>query len=95
MSVSPDEVRHIARLARLSFDEDEERKLADEMNKILSYMETLNELDTDAIPPMSHVLDASNVYRADEAQERITHDQALSNAPDHDGDFFRVPKVIE
>jgi aspartyl-tRNA(Asn)/glutamyl-tRNA(Gln) amidotransferase subunit C len=95
MSVSIDEVRHIARLARLSFNENEERKLAEEMSKILSYMETLNELDTDAIPPMAHVLDASNVYRVDEAKARISHEEALSNAPDHDGEFFRVPKVIE
>lgn len=95
MSVSIDEVRHIARLARLSFDEDEEHKLAEEMSRILSYMETLNELNTDAIPPMAHVLDATNVYRKDEKTARISHEEAFLNAPDHDGEFFRVPKVIE
>jgi aspartyl-tRNA(Asn)/glutamyl-tRNA(Gln) amidotransferase subunit C len=95
MSVSIEEVRHIAKLARLSFSEDEEKQMASELSAILDYVATLDELDTDAIPPMSHVLEAANVYRDDKPLERISHDEALQNAPDHDGTYFRVPKVIE
>ena len=95
MAVSLDEVRYIAKLARLHFTEEEERKMAEQMSQILGYMEKLNELDTTNIPPMSHVLDLTNVHRKDVVQQRITREEGLSNAPDADSVFFRVPKVIE
>jgi aspartyl-tRNA(Asn)/glutamyl-tRNA(Gln) amidotransferase subunit C len=95
MSISTDEVRHIARLARLQFSDDEEEQLAQEMSRILDHMDTLNALDTTGVPPMSHVLDLRNVAREDEVDERIDRDDALQNAPDTDGTYFRVPKVIE
>ena len=95
MSVSTDEVRHIARLARLQFSDDEEEQLAQEMSRILDHMDTLNALDTTGVPPMSHVLDLRNVSREDEVDERIDRDDALQNAPDTDGTYFRVPKVIK
>lgn len=94
MSVTLDEVRYLARLARLRFTEAEEARLAVQMNEILGLMEKLNELDTTDVPPMSHVLDLANVFREDAAAARITRDEALRNAPDADDAFFRVPKVI-
>ena len=95
MSISTDEVRHIARLARLQFSDDEEEQLAQEMSRILDHMDTLNTLDTTGVPPMSHVLDLHNVSREDAVDERIGRDDALQNAPDTDGTYFRVPKVIK
>ena len=95
MALSVDEVRYIAALARLRFSEEEERQLAGQMSDILAYMEKLGELDTDAVEPMAHVLDLSDVFREDEARQRITPEAALRNAPDADADYFRVPKVIE
>ena len=95
MSLTVDDVRYIAALARLRFSEDEERHLAEQMSEILDYMDKLNELDTTDVPPMSHVLDLYNVFREDAARQRITTEQALRNAPDADSDYFRVPKVIE
>ena len=95
MALSIDDVRYIAALARLRFSEDEEHRLAEQMNDILGYMDKLNELDTTDVPPMSHVLDLYNVFREDADQQRITPEQALHNAPDADSDYFRVPKVIE
>lgn len=95
MSVSTDEVRYIARLARLRFDEAEEARIAEQMTQVLGYMEKLNELDTTGVPPMSHVLDLTNVFREDVVHARITREEALRNAPDSDGEYFRVPKVIE
>lgn len=65
------------------------------MSEILDYVEKLNELDTSAVPPMSHVLDLYNVTREDQVEQRITRDEALKNAPDADSEFFRAPKVIE
>lgn len=95
MSVSIEEVRRIAGLARLEFSGEEEERLAREMSKILDYVELLKELDTDDVPPTSHVLDMTNVTRPDAANPRITRDEALRNGPDTDGTYFRVPKVIE
>jgi aspartyl-tRNA(Asn)/glutamyl-tRNA(Gln) amidotransferase subunit C len=94
MSVSREEVRHIADLARLDFSEDGEEKMADELGDILDYVDKLNELDTSGVPPMSHVLDVTDVSRPDEVESRIDRDQALESAPDTDGTYFRVPKVI-
>jgi aspartyl-tRNA(Asn)/glutamyl-tRNA(Gln) amidotransferase subunit C len=94
MSVSREEVRHIADLARLDFSEDGEEKMAEELGDILDYVDKLNELDTSGVPPMSHVLDVTDVSRPDEVESRIDRDQALESAPDTDGTYFRVPKVI-
>lgn len=95
MAISVDEVRYIAQLARLEFSAEEEQVLAEQMSKILDYVAQLNELDTRDVPPMSHVLDLYNVLREDVVVQRITHEEALRNAPDADSDYFRVPKVIE
>jgi aspartyl-tRNA(Asn)/glutamyl-tRNA(Gln) amidotransferase subunit C len=95
MSVTIDEVRYIARLARLRFTEEEEGLMAEQMSKILDYMDQLNELDTEGVPPMSHVLDLTNVFREDVATRRISREEALRNAPDADEAYFRAPKVIE
>ena len=95
MSLSRDDVQHVAQLARLSFSEEEEARMADEMSQILDYVEKLNELDTSGVPPRSHVLDVTNVYREDDIEARIDQDQALAPAPDSDGDYFRVPKVVD
>ena len=94
MSISAEEVGYIAALARLRFSEDEKEVLATQMNSILDYMAKLNELDTSSVEPMSHVLDVHNVFRDDESIQRISHDEALKNAPEADSEYFRVPKVI-
>lgn len=95
MSLSRDDVQHVAQLARLSFSEEEQARMADEMSQILDYVEKLNELDTSGVPPMSHVLDVTNVYREDSIEARIDQEQALAPAPDSDGHYFRVPKVVD
>lgn len=94
MAISREEVRHIAKLARLEFTEAEEETLAEDMSHILDYMDMLNELDTSEIEPMTHVLDLVHVVRTDSVKKRISQKDALKNAPDTDGEYFRVPKVI-
>lgn len=94
MSVSIEDVKYIAELARLKFADEELKQVAGDMNSILTYMEKLNELDTKDVAPMTHVLDVKNVFRKEGVQQRISHDEALKNAPDADSEYFRVPKVI-
>ena len=95
MSITTRDVRYIAELARLSFTPDEEERLARELNDVLAYMEKLNELDTSAVPPMSHVLDLYNVFREDDVRHRVDREKALRAGPDADDAYFRVPKIIE
>mgnify|MGYP003147269524 CR=1 FL=1 len=95
MAVPPDEVRRLATLARLRFTPDEEQKLAGEMTRIVDYIDQLKEVDVEGVEPLLHVLDLENVFRPDVPDQRITREQALSNAPKSDGDYVRVPKVID
>ena len=94
MPVTQKDVEHVARLARLSFTDEEKQRLTAELNTILAYMEQLNGLDTENVEPLSHVIELQNVFRADERKPGLTPDEALQNAPGRVEDFFTVPKVI-
>lgn len=95
MKISREEVDHVARLARLSLTEDEAGKMTNQLDTILTYVAKLSELDTKDVEPTSHVIPMSNVWREDAARPSLPREEALSNAPDADGEFFRVPKIIE
>jgi aspartyl-tRNA(Asn)/glutamyl-tRNA(Gln) amidotransferase subunit C len=95
MSVTKDEVTYIADLARLQLDDQQTESLADDMNRILEFVETLNELDTEDVEPLEHVIELETQFREDEVGEHLPHDEALKNAPDADSDYIRVPRVIE
>lgn len=95
MSVTENDVRYMAGLARLQLSDDEIKSFANDMNKILDYMELLEEVDTENVEPLAHVIDLDSRLRNDEAKEPLSHKDALKNAPDADSDYFRVPKVIE
>lgn len=95
MSVTKDEVAYIANLARLKLNQDEQERLARDMNQILEYMELLNEVDTTHIKPLEHVSEITASFRTDRVEKPLDHELALKNAPDADSDYFRVPKVIE
>ncbi len=92
MKISAD---HLCRLARLSLPEEEKVRFGNQLDSILSYMDKLNELDTRDVEPTSHVIPMSNVVRDDSAEPSLTRDEALRNAPDNNGEFYRVPKIIE
>jgi aspartyl-tRNA(Asn)/glutamyl-tRNA(Gln) amidotransferase subunit C len=94
MAISLQDVEHVALLAKLTFTDDEKRKLALELNEILTYMEMLNSLDTEHVEPLSHVIELGNVLRADTQLPGLDHEDALKNAPARTDRFFRVPKVI-
>ncbi|WP_018128206.1 Asp-tRNA(Asn)/Glu-tRNA(Gln) amidotransferase subunit GatC [Balneola vulgaris] len=95
MSVSEKDVHYIANLARLQVTDEEAQSYAKDMSNILEYMEQLNEVNTDNVAPLEHVIDLDSRFRKDEAKEPLSHEDALKNAPDADSDYFRVPKVIE
>jgi len=95
MSVTNEQVRHIARLARIAMSEEEIERLAPELNNILSWVEQLDEVDTAGIEPLTAVIDQKLRLRDDEVTDGNIRDEILANAPDAQHGFFAVPKVIE
>lgn len=95
MKIDSKLVEHIAGLSRLSLSKMEKDAMVGDLGRILAYVEKLNELDISGVEPTSHVLDLLNVLREDRARPSVSVDEALSNAPDRSGNFYRVPKIIE
>ncbi|MBF0538283.1 MAG: Asp-tRNA(Asn)/Glu-tRNA(Gln) amidotransferase subunit GatC [Nitrospirae bacterium] len=95
MTISQRDVEHIAALSRLRLTQEEKELFGNQLNDILLYVNQLNELDTTDITPTSHVVPLRNIFREDTVQPSIAIDNALSNAPDKTGGFYRVPKIIE
>jgi aspartyl-tRNA synthetase len=93
--ISMNEVKHIAKLARLSMTEDEALKYRNDLNSILDYVSELEDIDTTGITPISHVLDMKNVWRDDVPAKRENPLKLLDNAPDHEDGYYRVPKILE
>jgi len=89
------DVEHVARLARLALTDAEIERMREQLNGILAYIEKLNELDTSDVEPTSHAVPLVNVMRDDEAGPCLPREEALANAPDRAGAFFRVPRIIE
>ena len=94
MKISAQQVEHVARLARLEVSSDEKNDLTQQMNRILVYMEKLNELDTTGVAATSHVVDLQNAFRQDLVQESLSRDESLANAPESNDAEFVVPRVI-
>ena len=95
MSVSPEQVRHIANLARIAMSEEEIERLVPEINNILGWVEQLGEVDTDGVEPLTAVIDQKLRLRDDKVTDGDCRDDVLANAPDAEHGFFAVPKVIE
>jgi aspartyl-tRNA(Asn)/glutamyl-tRNA(Gln) amidotransferase subunit C len=89
--LSREQVLHVARLARLELSEDEQARMAEELSKVLDYMETISELDLGDVEPTSHVVAVENALRADEPRPSLPQDVALAGAPDAAAGGFRVP----
>ena len=94
MSVSRKNVEHIAELARLKFNDEELENFTNQLNEILTYVDKLNELNTENVEPLSHPIENNNVFRDDKVKPSVSKEEALKNAPEKDENFFRVPKVI-
>jgi len=107
MKVTEQDVTYVADLANLELTEAERQRMAKDLNSILDYIDRLNELDTTNVPPMAQISDKYGLpgksgsakfafaIREDELRPCLPHSEAIKNAPDSDGEFFKVPKVIE
>ena len=95
MSVNAEQVRHVARLARLALGDDEIDRMVPELNNILGWVEQLGEVDTDGVEPLTAVIDNQLRLRDDVVNDGNVRDDILKNAPDAQHGFFAVPKVIE
>jgi aspartyl-tRNA(Asn)/glutamyl-tRNA(Gln) amidotransferase subunit C len=95
MSVSPEQVRHIAKLARIAMSDEELDRLLPELNNILGWVEQLGEVDTDGVEPLATIIDQKLRLRDDVVTEGDIRDEVLANAPEAQHGFFAVPKVIE
>jgi aspartyl-tRNA(Asn)/glutamyl-tRNA(Gln) amidotransferase subunit C len=95
MSVSPEQVRHIAKLARIAMSDEEIERLVPELNAIIGWVEQLGEVDTDGVEPLTAVIDQKLRLRVDTVTDGNIRDEILANAPEAEHGFFAVPKVIE
>jgi aspartyl-tRNA(Asn)/glutamyl-tRNA(Gln) amidotransferase subunit C len=97
MAITKKDVEHVARLARLSLSEEEKDRYAAQLSSILGYIETLNELNTENVLPTTHAIPMANVWREDRMETSTlgNPEEILSNAPEREGPFFKVKKIIE
>lgn len=89
------QVRKVAKLSRLELSSAEVEEFTGQLSAILGYVEKMNELDTTGVEPLAHCLPISNVLREDCVRESLGTEKALANAPQRDGDFFKVPKILD
>ena len=89
--IDHEQLRHVARLARLELREDEVERLGAQLNDILAAVSKVSELDLSDVPPTSHPLDVVNVWAEDEPRPSLPVEEALANAPEREGSYFRVP----
>ena len=95
MEITNEKIEQLAHLAKLEFDEKGKENIKKDLQNILGLCEKLNEIDTEGIEPLIYMTDTVNNVREDILVESISRDEALSNAPKKDSDYFRVPKVLD
>jgi aspartyl-tRNA(Asn)/glutamyl-tRNA(Gln) amidotransferase subunit C len=95
MKLTLEDVEHVALLARLELSDEEKQLFATQLAKILEYVAKLDELNTDEVEPVFHVVPLSNVFREDEERPSLPLEKVLQNAPKASHDCFNVPKIIE
>ena len=93
--IDQEQVKKVAKLSRLELTEAEIEEFTGQLSAILDYVEKMNELDTTDVEPLAHCLPISNVLREDCAKESLGTEKALANAPQRDGEFFKVPKILD
>lgn len=95
MNIDDKMIDHLAHLARLEFPGEKKEEIKTDLNRILQFIDKLEELDTEGVEPLVYMTEEVNVMRPDESRITVTHQEALKNAPDKDSDYFRVPRVVE
>ena len=89
--ISRDEVLHVARLARLELTDDEVGRFQEQLSEIIEAISKVSELDLSDVPPTAHPLEIANTWAEDEPRDSLSTEEAFANAPDRDGNYFRVP----
>lgn len=95
MEVTDELIDKLANLARLQFSSEEKEGLKKDLGQMISFIDKLNELDTEGVEPLLHISSRVNVLREDEVEGSVSREEALLNAPEQNGEFFLVPKVIK
>jgi aspartyl-tRNA(Asn)/glutamyl-tRNA(Gln) amidotransferase subunit C len=95
MEVNKQLVERVATLAKLDFDEQAKEAIRADLERMIGFVEKLNEINTDTVEPLIYITDEVNVLRDDEVKQVITKEEALQNAPQKDSDYIKVPKVIK
>jgi aspartyl-tRNA(Asn)/glutamyl-tRNA(Gln) amidotransferase subunit C len=95
MKVNEQLIGHLSHLARLEFDTNAGQEMIHDLNRILGFVEKLEEVDTEGVEPLIYMTAETNILRNDEVVQTITQDEALKNAPRKDSDYFRVPRFID
>ena len=95
MKVTDEMIDRLSHLARLEFMNEEKEEIKNDLSSVLSFVEKLNELNTNGVEPLVYVNEDENILRKDISSKSITKQEALKNAPQHDSDYFKVPKVLQ
>jgi aspartyl-tRNA(Asn)/glutamyl-tRNA(Gln) amidotransferase subunit C len=95
MEVNNKLIQDIAKLSKLKFDSSAEEKMIEDMGKMLSFVDKLNEIDTEGVEPLIYMSEEVNVLREDETNSEVSQKDALKNAPQKDSDYFKVPTVLK
>ncbi|EOH82733.1 Asp-tRNA(Asn)/Glu-tRNA(Gln) amidotransferase subunit GatC [Enterococcus malodoratus] len=95
MAINEEQVKHVAKLAKLSFSDDELTGFTDQLGKIIDMVEQLGKVDTEGVPFTSNVLETINVMREDVADEGWSRDELMKNVPEHEDGFIKVPAIID
>lgn len=93
--ITEEQVKKVAKLARLDLKDDEVKEFTAQLESILQYMEKMNQLDTENVEPLAHCLPITNCFREDVIKESLDFQKALANAPQSNGQFFKVPKILD
>lgn len=94
MNIDDKTIDYIANVSKLEFKNEEKTAIKEDLNKIIAFVDKLNDINTDNVEPLIYMTEGVNVLREDISQDTITHDEALKNSPDPDTDYFKVPKVL-
>jgi aspartyl-tRNA(Asn)/glutamyl-tRNA(Gln) amidotransferase subunit C len=95
MADVPIDIAYIARLARISLTDEESARFSGQFGRLFEFIRELQTLDVSAVSPTAQVIPLSNVMRDDAAKPCLTQDEALANAPDRDGPYFKAPRILE
>lgn len=95
MNINQNVISKLARLSKLKFNEDEMKLISNDLSKMLDFINQLQDLDTEGIDPLIHMNEEINNWREDQVQGMISQEEALSNSPDKDGTYFKLPKVLD